>query len=636
MTREVEREVTGRAENLQGTLFGTEPGARPVLEHPNLPENTRAAIASATESMRVSGGTAPGALEVSTAAIAVAAGVLSRVNERVGDVLLGTTVADVEVAAWSMTGHPLLGAAAASAAHSKAALVAAQARVTLTHLQVASARQHYEMVEASVGSLFGPNILIMPGWNLTGSATRGMRTVLDEFTTAVQRADITTPAQFATKVRVTSFGVVVAGGGPEGTNAVIRGVGLDDVLDSGLRTPLPSAVMSRTQAWRELGGQPGDEFTVGQYARVWADGLLTGIGETEAQLGAEEAGLQSELGASWPVVRAAVNGLSGKPGFEWLTPYTTGRNLSPAERLLYPYVRAHAVRPKARETMTGIAPSNASEHGIAPLARRPLPTGVEFDGAAPTTVGGTAAALKDAKNVVQGRENSTVLVQKTTDRAGRAAFSVVLTGTEVWHDGRGVHDIAGIVAAMKARPHDSLGDLPPAQRAVTEALKDAGIQPGDSVVLSGHSLGGIDAAGLAMNHEFQRLYSVAALTTFGAPVGGFEFSRETSVMAVEHNDDMVPPLDGIKNPDHENRSTVRVDTQYNDQYSPAGSLSGVGAHDMYVYTLGAQGISNSGEPAVMKHERALGAAIASGAGTRTETYMYEVLEDHVVHNPEDP
>ena len=635
MNKEVEREITGRAENLQATLYGTESGGRPVLEHPNLPENTRAAVASATESMRVSGGTAPGALEVSTEAIAVAAGALLRVNERIGDVLLGTTAADMEVAAWTLTGHPLLGAAAASAVHSKAALVAAQARVTLTRLQVASAQHHYEMVEASVGSLFGPGILIMPGWNLTGSATRGMRTALDEFTTAVKRADITTPTQFAARVRVTSFGVVVAGGGPEGTNVVIRGVGLDDVLDSGLRIPLPSAVMSRSQAWRELGGQPGDEFTLGQYARVWADGLLTGIGETEAQIGTEQSGLQSQFGASWPVVRTAVNGLSGKPGFEWLTPYTAGRNLTPAERLLYPYVRAHAVRPKIRETMTGITPGNGPTHAIAPLARRALPTGVEFDGAAPVTVGGTAAALKDAKNVVQGRENSTVMVQKTTDRSGRAAFSVVLTGTEVWHDGRGVHDIAGIVAAMKAQPHDALGDLPPAQRAVSEALKDAGIQPGDSVVLSGHSLGGIDAAGLAMNREFQQLYSVEALTTFGAPVGGFEFSRKTSVMAVEHNDDMVPPLDGIKNPDGENRSTVRVGTQYNDQYSAAGSLSGVGAHDMYIYTLGAQGISNSTEPAVMNHERALSAAIASGAGTRTETYMYEVMEDHVVHNPED-
>ena len=55
MNREVEREITGRAENLQATLFGAESGGRPVLEHPNVPENTRAAIASATESMRVSG-----------------------------------------------------------------------------------------------------------------------------------------------------------------------------------------------------------------------------------------------------------------------------------------------------------------------------------------------------------------------------------------------------------------------------------------------------------------------------------------------------------------------------------------------------------------------------------------------------
>lgn len=635
MSIDTERVITGRAEDVHATLFGTDSGGRLLLDHPNVPIDTRAAITSATESMRVSGGTAPGGLEVSTEAISVAAGVLSRVNERAGDVLLGTTATDVEVAAWSMTGHPLLVAAAASSALTKAALAAAQARMTLTQLHLASAQQHYEMVEASVGSLFGPGILTMPGWNLTGSSMSGLRTTLDEFTDAVQRADISTPAEFATRVRVTSFGVVVAGGGAEGTNAVIRGVGLDDVLDSSLRTPLPSVVLRHSRAHRDLGGQPGDEFTLGQYARVWADGLLTGVGETEAHVGPEEAAVQAELGASWPVVRAAVNGLSGRSGFEWLTAYSTGRSLSPAERLLYPLVRGHAVRPKAKETMTGITPRNASDHGMAGLAKRPLPAGVEFDGAVPVTVAGTAGALKDAKNIVEDRENSTVMVQKSTDSSGRAAFSVVLTGTEVWHDGQGVHDIAGIVEGMKVQPHDSLDELPPAQRAVLEALKDAGIRPGDSVVLTGHSLGGIDAAGLASNRAFQERYSVDALTTFGAPVGGFEFSQDTSVMAVEHSDDMVPPLDGVGNPDGENRSTVRVDTQYNGQYSTVGSLSGVGAHDMYTYTLGAQGISNSGHAAVTKHEQALRAAIPAGTDANTETYIYEATEEHIVHNPED-
>lgn len=635
MSTHVEREITGRAEDLQATLFSTHSGTRPPLQYPNVASNTGAAITSATESMRVSGGTAPGTLEVSTEAIAIAAVILTRVNERTGDVLLGTTAADLEVAAWSVTGHPLLVAAAASSALSKAALAAAQARVTLTHVRLASAQQHYEMVEASVGSLFGPGILTMPGWNLSGSVTRGLRTTLDEFGTAVKRAGINSPAEFATKVRVTSFGVLVVGGGPDGTSAVIRGVGLDDVLDSTLQIPVPSALMRGTEAYTQLGGEPGDEFTVGQYARVWADNVLTGIGETEAQVGTEEAALQAELGASWPVVRAAVNGLSGKPGFEWLTPYSTGRSLTPAERLVYPMVRGHAVRPKAKETMTGMTPKNAAEHGIVGLAERPLPAGVEFDGAAPVTVAGTAGVLKDAKNIVQDRENSTVMVQKTTDSSGRQAFSVVLTGTEVWHDGQGVHDIAGIVEGMKVQPHDALYELPPAQRAALEALRDAGIQPGDSVVLTGHSLGGIDAAGLAANKEFQRLYSVDALTTFGAPVGGFEVPTNTSVMAVEHRDDVVPPLDGVANPDGENRSTVRVDTQYNDQYSTVGSLSGVGAHDMYTYTLGAQGISNSGHAAVVKHEHALRAAVPAGSQANTETYIYEATEEHVVHNPEE-
>ena len=632
--QDVERVISGRAQDLQDTLFGTESGQRPQLEHPNVPTNTRAATASATESLRVTGGTAPGGVQVSTAAMAAAAGTLSRIHDTCGEVLWGTASTDVEVAAWSMTGHPLLAAAAASSSQSKAAFVAARARIVLTHARLVLAQQQYEVVEASVGTLFGPAILTMPGWNLTGSATRGVRATLDEFSTAVKRAEIDSPADLAARVRVTAFGVVVAGGGPEGTNAVIRGVGLDDVLDPVLRVPAPSAMMRGTRAYRELAGEPGDEFTVGQYLRVWADDLLTGIGRTEAHVGPEEAAVQAELGVVWPVVRTAVNGLSGKPGFQWLAPYATGRRLSPAERLLYPHVRGHAVRPKAKETMTGITPGNARAHGMVGLAGRPLPAGIELDGHVPVTVVGTAAALKDAKNVVQDRENSTVTVQKSTDATGRSSYSVVLTGTEVWHDSRGVHDIAGIVEGMRVQPHDALVDLPPAQRAALEALRDAGIAPGDSVILTGHSLGGIDAAGLASNKEFQELYSVDALTTFGAPVGGFDISQDTSVMAVEHVDDVVPPLDGVTNPNHENRSTVRVDTQYNDQSSIPGSLSGVGAHDMYIYTLGAQGISDAGHPAVANHERAMRAAVPSGSDVHTETYIYEVTEEHVVHNPE--
>ena len=93
MSTHVEREITGRAEDVQATLFSTHSGGRPPLQHPNVPANTGAAITSATESMRVTGGTGPGTLEVSTEAIAIATGVLTRVNERAGDVLLGTTAA---------------------------------------------------------------------------------------------------------------------------------------------------------------------------------------------------------------------------------------------------------------------------------------------------------------------------------------------------------------------------------------------------------------------------------------------------------------------------------------------------------------------------------------------------------------
>ena len=118
------------------------------------------------------------------------------------------------------------------------------------------------------------------------------------------------------------------------------------------------------------------------------------------------------------------------------------------------------------------------------------------------------------------------------------------------------------------------------------------------------------------------------VTTFGAPVGDFAIPDATSVMAVEHVDDAVPPLDGVPNPDAAHRSTVRVDTPFPEAPDPWDSRLGTAAHEMYLYTLGAQGITAADHPVVQAHERRLAAAVPHGPGTRTETFVYEGVEEH--------
>lgn len=602
------RQITGRSEDVQELLFGPDLAERPVLADPAVPADTGAAVTAATETMRVSGG--PGSVRASGRAIESLRYRIDRDGERLGAVLLGLLAADAELGAWALTGQHALAAAAASAARAGLALATSQGALGLTSTGLLVVMQRYEAVEDSVAGLFGPVWPAVPLRWLPAPLVREADRTLDELGVALSRAQVRSPGDLARKVRITAFGLVVTGGGPEGTDTVIRGPGLDDALDPLLAVPLPTALGRVLGTARRPDGTPAREYTLGEYARERVTRTLRRFGEFEARGGA----------AGTAAARRADDPSGG---------------LTPVERLLYPLAGPRALRPVAGETLSGITPGNAERFHLSPARERPLPRGVTFDGAVPVTVAGTAAALKDAKNIVRGRdgggrpvENSTVMVQKATDASGRSGYSVVLTGTERWVDGPGVHDLRGIADAMAVTPGDGLAQLPAAQRMALEALEDAGARPGDPVVLTGHSLGGIDAAGLAANQEFRRRYSVAAVTTFGAPVGGFAIPRSTSVMSVEHVDDVVPPLDGRVNPDSATRTTVRVNTPYGDRDGAGGRLSGVGAHDMYVYTLGAQGIGASRDPAVLRHEQRLAAAIPHGPQVRTETYVYHAREEH--------
>lgn len=631
-------EITGRGEDVHELLFGPGSTGRPVLSDAGIPANTGAAVTAAADTMRVTGG--PGSVRVSTPALEALRHRLDRLTENLDAVLLGLLPADTELGAWTLTGHHALAAAAVSAARVRLELTVCKGALEHTSAALLAAGQRYAAVDGSVAGLFGPAPLAGPLQHLPAPTVREVTRTLDELGVALARAQVRSPGDLADSVRVTAFGLVVEGGGPEGTNAVIRGVGLDDILDPLLAVPLPSVPLWGPGGPRDPGGSPAREYTVGEYARERVSRTLRNYGEFEARGGAAAAGarwpgaaaVSAALGALPPPARATVTVALGRSGHPAGNAAVT---LTPVERLLYPLAGPRALRPVSKETFTGITAANAGRFHIRPLRERPLPDGVTFDGSVPVTVAGTAAALKDAKNIVHGRdgsgrpvENSTVMVQKATDASGRRGYSVVLTGTERWVDGPGVHDLRGIADAMAVTPGGRLMDLTPAQRMALEALEDAGIRPGDPVVLTGHSLGGIDAAGLAANEEFRRLYPVAAVTIFGAPVGGFTIPGSTSVMSVEHVDDVVPALDAVPNPDSGTRTTVRVNTPYGSRESARDKLSGVEAHDMYVYTLGAQGIGTSGHPAVAQHEQRLAAAIPHGPQARTETYVYHGREEH--------
>lgn len=80
------------------------------------------------------------------------------------------------------------------------------------------------------------------------------------------------------------------------------------------------------------------------------------------------------------------------------------------------------------------------------------------------------------------------------------------------------------------------------ERAVMQAMSDAGVPPGADVVYTGFSQGGIMAANLASDADSP--YNVIGVVTNGSPIDGFPIPESVPVISFEHVGDIVPTLDG--------------------------------------------------------------------------------------------
>ena len=79
--------------------------------------------------------------------------------------------------------------------------------------------------------------------------------------------------------------------------------------------------------------------------------------------------------------------------------------------------------------------------------------------------------------------------------------------------------------------------------AIQEAMKDAGIAPGEAVEFAGHSQGGIMAAQLAADPDVRSRYNVVSVVTAGSPTATIA-PTDVPVLSYENSGDIVPGLDG--------------------------------------------------------------------------------------------
>ena len=201
-----------------------------------------------------------------------------------------------------------------------------------------------------------------------------------------------------------------------------------------------------------------------------------------------------------------------------------------------------------------------------------------------------------------GLDYGTVGVQRFRRPDGSRTWLVTIPGT----DGHQDTPFGWLqnVDLMSANPmHRAQTD---SVRLVVEAMRCAGVRPGETVSLVGHSQGGIVAGSLASDTTLP--YRFAHVVTAGAPIASHPIPQSTMVTSVEMDDDAVPSLDGTRNPSRESWLTVRGKLGRSSRQGPVAqavagaAVTGVGE---------ARGISHG----MAFHRAAYADALAMGSST---------------------
>ncbi len=164
-----------------------------------------------------------------------------------------------------------------------------------------------------------------------------------------------------------------------------------------------------------------------------------------------------------------------------------------------------------------------------------------------------------------GAVETHVEIAEILDENGQptGAWRVTLPSTQDWEllngaiegapdpagDQGALNDLGSNLALMLAPDIQA-----PYERAVIEAMRDAGIGPDDPVLLSGWSQGGILAAKMAADPDLP--FSVDAVFAAGAPIDHFDIPDHVAVVSIQHRGDVVPMLDAAGPPQRPNWLTI--------------------------------------------------------------------------------
>jgi len=145
---------------------------------------------------------------------------------------------------------------------------------------------------------------------------------------------------------------------------------------------------------------------------------------------------------------------------------------------------------------------------------------------------------------------------------------------------------------------------------ILSAMAQAGVRPGQPVLLVGHSQGGMQAVALASHGT---PYDVTDVVTLGSPTAQIRhYPAGVRVLSLEHVGDAVPELDGAPAADDPAQVTVRFDD----------GVEGLVANHSYAhYLAGSQAVDASSDPTIRATLGGLGGFLAPGQQTTSRAFQ---------------
>lgn len=172
-----------------------------------------------------------------------------------------------------------------------------------------------------------------------------------------------------------------------------------------------------------------------------------------------------------------------------------------------------------------------------------------------------------------GAEPGTVALQRNVSGDGEVSWVAMLPGTQ-----GGLTEEHG--SDWLSNGQLMAGEVSASVEVIAQAMEQAGVQPGEEIMMIGHSQGGIAATAFAALPGVQGRYDIKHVVTLGSPVANQDLNPDTEYLSVENQRDIVPAADGMRNPDEANRTTVIADSAH--LAGPTGELE-TGAHSMTGY-----------------------------------------------------